>query len=650
MESNLPNNLNMELLTIEKDLLSPSENNLIKKTTHKLEAGIQKIAYGFLTQTWKSQEERAIIKLINLLDFMETSEVQQHNPNTQQQIATMERICLLLEQRPHRVRVQAVKNIENRIAILKKQMETEASTQELPPINIAIASKEEEKALKAIMRTLSSEQELVSMRSKPTVTILRCLLERTHSSNSDLEKFNRSADKLKSETNWHSILEEYVDNLSDRELVHLSELSLNDLRGFDREILAHLYAQAFIQISKKELLDHDALKQMSDVLNSLIPKIIVVDESQKKFLGGGAVNKVFKITYTNDRGESVQGVFKPEPATLPLPIQSKEAICGSATALGIPIGSKGFLLDRSVASSVLDQFIFGPDKGISVKTEHVIVNGQRGILMGWAEGSSPATTAMAKVKIDLEEHPELKEFVVSHLNGKAELDARDLNFVAVMSNFRNIKAVAIENQEGKKEWAFTGVNPSFETFDPKDPDIAEGLLKLQLFDFISGQGDRHTKNYIIGKITDAKGQERSKVQAIDNDVSWGVKALPLDVDVRRQKAILGIIPNNGSLMLRPPMVITRELKDTLMASFSEEKIDELVVLMAPYIDDAEMAAMLRRIEILLKHLDEKALVVDSKEELLSPKAKKLINRDNSYWARELLIYNSNKTNWNHLRR
>jgi hypothetical protein len=198
----------------------------------------------------------------------------------------------------------------------------------------------------------------------------------------------------------------------------------------------------------------------------------------------------------------------------------------------------------------------------------------------------------------------------------------------------------VEAHKNGESWEFKGIFPDFKAFDPSCANQAESFLKMQLLDYITGQVDRHPKNYFIT----AEGT----LQLIDNDCAFGVNAVPEGIDVRGQKPIAFVIDNNGSLMLRPPQVITADLKGAIDKMHANRVAVESVL--SNYLAPAEVEATIKRLSQLYTHLNsEKVLIVNTKEELLSESAKKEMDSNNSYWVRELQIFDSSKTNLNHLR-
>lgn len=359
---------------------------------------------------------------------------------------------------------------------------------------------------------------------------------------------------------------------------------------------------------------------------------VLVRGAEMAPLGKGKVNTVYKVTYkqqnpVNGEMETVTGVFKPEQ---PVAASIKEKLWGTAAGSGIPTGKDANLAGRSVASSVVDKMLFR-EATVSVNTRFAIVNGQKGILMDKAQGKSPEVTGYTErvVATSLEE---FKKIVGD--------DPVTPEFLASM-----LEADRVEVREGSK---LVAVNKTFAHFDPNNLVTAEELLKLQVLDIICGQVDRHPGNYHV--------DEHGHVTAFDNDCSFGVHAMPKGVDVRRQPTLGGIVPNMGSLMLRMPKVITRSIADDILTLWNNA--EELNASLKGLISPAEIAKTIERLEMLVHHVfNPKECKIIADDQLLAaaqarqhrPEAERLINSDNSYWAREVYKFRSDASNLNYLR-
>ncbi len=512
-------------------------------------------------------------------------------------------------------------------------------------------------------------------------------------SKSGLKKFNTNADTLKTKEGWKGEIAAQVNNLSKSKQESLASLSLYDLVDHDRRVVGHVLSC----LSEVEGLDENAKNKLISNISDLNTLIILVEEKEPdfKYLGGGAVNKVYRVNYSDANGQETTGVFKPDPTEMDTITQIKEKHFGTAHASGIPTGDEAHLTARSVGSYALDKILYG-DKPIGVKTEYVILNGKRGILMEMAKGASPAPPKMKEREITeselgekgihelgvfelLEKDGKNKEVWTKMINktmggtdirvknGKiygtfpefsveksskilvqkdSQINKTVMKFISQRGGYdklSNADRSFISHQLSCKD--FTVENGSLYAIYPEtpvnleNPVTAEGLQKLQVFDWISGQVDRHPGNYYIDP-------ENGQVLAIDNDCSFGVNSVPTGIDVRSQPRLGLVVPNNGSLMLRMPDVIMESIKDQIVDLFNQPKIFQETL--AQYISPEEIAATLKRLEMLALHVtSDKCKIVATAEELFSPENLLLQDSNNSLYLRERDRYRS-KT-WNDLR-
>ncbi len=444
--------------------------------------------------------------------------------------------------------------------------------------------------------------------------------------------FNKIADSLKKNGGWEGEINEQVSKLSNEDLKKLIDVEPVDLRGYDREVLMVVFASAQTQMKSKRILDSDASAKFTNIIPNLTVDVHSVDEKKMKYLGGGAVNQVFKVEI---KGENY--VFKPDPSELDAITLMKEQHFGTAAASGIPPGIDAHLSSRAVASSKVDALLYG-DKTISVKTEFVVINGQRGILMKMASGRSPKTRGVEKVQVDIKKHPKVVIAMNRRISKNGKLSEKDLKMFAAALNYRRLELG--KNDKGKT--ILIGTRAELKNLNPDNPVTAEGLIRLQVKDIITGECDRHPENYFV--------DDDGKVTGIDEDCCFGVDAIPEGVDVRSQPSIKFLVPNNASLMLRMPPVITKGVKDDIERLHSVKGKDNLIKTLKPYISEAEIKAALARLDKLHKHIESPyCKVVKTKEKLLSSDARVLMDSNNSYWGREVMVYDSDQSGWNYLR-
>jgi len=240
-------------------------------------------------------------------------------------------------------------------------------------------------------------------------------------------------------------------------------------------------------------------------------------------------------------------------------------------------------------------------------------------------------------KVDFNKNPKVRKFIINKIMKKGTFESNDLKLIAGVLKCRRVEFAG----DLKGAWLLIGTYAQFEKFSPDNPTTAEGMIKLQVKDVITGECDRHPGNYFI--------DDQGNVTGIDEDCCFGVDAIPEGVDVRDQGPLMGFIPNNASLMLRMPNVITQSIKDRIDELYANS--EELVSSLLPYISSDEMAATLTRLEKLHSHVNDSStcLVVSSKDELLSEEARLRADTNNSYWARELLVFSNDEEGWNYLR-
>lgn len=215
------------------------------------------------------------------------------------------------------------------------------------------------------------------------------------------------------------------------------------------------------------------------------------------------------------------------------------------------------------------------------------------------------------------------------------LDKRDLSFLGSVYGCRDVK---LENDE--QGWTIVGNFPEFKNFDYSNPKTVDGLIKLQLLDYIMGQVDRHPYNFNIDK--------DGTVKAFDNDASFGAKVNPKNLDdVRDQPPLAFIIPNNSSLMLRPPNVVTLEMFDQINNLCINSKAFEAYL--KDYLNEDEIKGTLERLAHLYKHINNFALVVPDMTGLVTLEAKKRMDSNNSYHEVLLKHFDSSEEGWNYLR-
>ncbi len=432
--------------------------------------------------------------------------------------------------------------------------------------------------------------------------------------NFDAVSFNTNAQQLKEFPNWTIALTRELKKTKD--LLPFEEFSASNLRGFDLQMLHQIL---------------DSIPE-AEALAKSIPSTIV-RTGDTVALGSGAVNTVYKVTI-----DGQPKIFKPDPQDAGFTTQLKESYFGTAQASGIPAGAEAQFPYRAVAASKVDELLY-KDERISVVTEFAHINGKRGILMSMAKGRSPQMTGTKEEPVNLAGYPHIQEWVETRIKEKGSLTLDELQILASNLKYRKIE---LKGEPSTGKWELIGTTAIFKQFNPDNPTTCEGLLKLQIKDVITGEVDRHPGNYFIDPDT-------GKITGVDEDCSFGVHSMPEHVDVREQSSILYIIPNKASLMLRMPAVITKDIQAQVEELYKNQ--EQLVQALTPLLTPQEIDASLVRLKKLHDHVHDSArcLVVSTKEELLSPKARQRMDSNNSYWAREMMVLDKDQKGWNHLR-
>ena len=348
---------------------------------------------------------------------------------------------------------------------------------------------------------------------------------------------------------------------------------------------------------------------------------LYITPSKVSAFGAGKVNMVSMVVAEG----MAPVVFKPEQL---LKTSKVQKIWGAATLSGIPTDKQANFSSRAVASSIVDRLLY-PNSPISVDTHFAFVDNQRGIIMEKALGGSPQYIGEVREEIKPEDIP------LEATHGEEDLVAQ--------AGFLGLDT--LERTEDKK---YVSGKHIYANFEPENPTTVEGLLKLQVVDWICGQVDRNPTNFLI----DGKG----KVTGIDQDASFGVRAAPRGVDVRRQSPHFGM-PNNGSLMRNMPAVITKEIQQAVFAL--AEKREEIRESLVGLITAAEIDATLDRLDQLVEHINDtkRCIPVDNvvtmmqlaKEMQEMPESERLINSDNSYWGMLAYKLTNDEPDWNYLR-
>lgn len=255
-------------------------------------------------------------------------------------------------------------------------------------------------------------------------------------------------------------------------------------------------------------------------------------------LGSGATATVYKGNFVTGPGLPMQGVLKAD--------QLPDHLPPGAEAIGIDPAKPNFAL-RNVATSKLNDLL-----GFKLvpHTELFLHDGKLCTVMGLAKGKSPMVTG---------------DFTMKLTPGQIDTLGRD---PALLKQFANANGwIDARIEDGKLRVVNTATYEDFDdqgaivqkqnerdtvvAFDFKDPNLRRELTRLQWFDILCGQADRHAHNYFVSRDPlDGK----MHVTAIDNDMAFG-KLSQNGNSLQGQRGL------NGAKM---PEVIDQETADALM--------------------------------------------------------------------------------------
>ena len=349
-------------------------------------------------------------------------------------------------------------------------------------------------------------------------------------------------------------------------------------------------------------------------------------------LSGGAVSKPYDVTY----GES-RMVYK-EPQINPK--TGLESGYGpTSRLLGID-PQRPQMTVRNVATKAVDEllgFDLVPETGIGT------LNGKLGLVMGYAEGITPRydedlnTTAQQWRTISLCLSAEHDDPLQAIKDGNPQAVASMKDLLEATDSRYELNVDITDSPMGQRILAFSRGTPqeqekAREILDKmlgriedghviqdlritttrqrgdevnfKDPVLRRELVKLQLMDALTAQGDRHQANYIVKH--DIEGR-CTGIVAIDNDQAFGPRVgNPNDLlfsvmqgagvqgpDGIRRAGTEGL---NGVML---PGVVDREMK----AAFDAVTADDLRASLAGLLPSEEIAAAVMRLAIIKTHLE-----------------------------------------------
>ncbi len=384
-------------------------------------------------------------------------------------------------------------------------------------------------------------------------------------------------------------------------------------------------------------------------------------------LGGGQVSKPYDVTYGRDRMVYKEPQINPETG-------EESGYGPSSRVLGIDPKQPQMTV-RNVATRVVDEllgFNLVPDTRIGV------LDGKLGLVMGYAEGIAPRYTVdvddtarqwgqinavlgyenpdvLQSVKDGDPETISLLKDLLSVNESRYELGDFDVSDseqgqrilqLAQGSQQEQEEAQAllrglpgrVEDGRVIQELRITAMLQRGDrdlNFD--DPVVRRGLVKLQLLDALTAQGDRHQANYIVTQ--DAQGRYTGVV-AIDNDQAFGTRiGNPNDLLRRVSGGVVtgpdgvkrtGLQGLNGVML---PGVVDRDMK----AAFDALTPDGLRAELAGLLPDPEIEVAVQRLNVIKSHLEQlerNGMVIDSDEWGSDLVTATLQDTNSSYVARD----------------
>lgn len=324
-------------------------------------------------------------------------------------------------------------------------------------------------------------------------------------------------------------------------------LSARDIRDVKAQ-----FSLRELSLLRKADLSIDIGRQYQERQIPIHPRTLVTYHCDENVVGepeqlrGGAVSKPYSVQYRNDaRLDSV--VFKEACPN--------EGFGAAAGVLGInPNDSR--MAVRNIATKAVDEllgFNLVPDTRIGV------LGGKLGMVMDFAEG----VPAMKKVPVDITDQP----------NGQLILSDPD--------SFKDLIEAGEIQIDGDRVFGFqeAGIQQNY-----ADPGLRRELVKLQLLDALTAQGDRHGGNYLIRRGEDGRFIGLS---AIDNDQAFGTR-------ITDPNQLFG-----GDLRgVKLPPVVDSEMK----ATFEALTDDQLRGTLAGLLPEAEIEAAVTRLHAIQDYL------------------------------------------------
>jgi hypothetical protein len=228
-------------------------------------------------------------------------------------------------------------------------------------------------------------------------------------------------------------------------------------------------------------------------------------------LKGGAYSQPRFVTIREPDGQLNEKVFKPW--------QAGTEFSASAEDQGIR-DDQPFFEQRNILSMRLAQALGWNqgEKKVVPNASYGIVGGQFGLVMDKVPGGA---SVLRRLEITGEVVKSWKPFrKVYNRFHKGKLSQSDMDTFA---RSYKVRLTIEKDQDGRQRLMAElgrGAGNMTVARDWEDPVLQKGLARLQLFDCLAGQGDRHPGNVFIGVGADGKV---NSVIGIDNDISFGKK-------------------------------------------------------------------------------------------------------------------------------
>jgi hypothetical protein len=347
-------------------------------------------------------------------------------------------------------------------------------------------------------------------------------------------------------------------------------------------------------------------------------------------LSGGAVSKPYDVTYGERRMVYKEPQFNPKTG-------AESGYGPSSKLLGID-GERPQMTVRNVATKAVDEllgFNLVPETGLGV------LNGKLGLVMSFAQGVAPRydedvnTTAemwptlgmmlsmfddpLQAIKDGNKEALDIVKDLLEASESRYELNV-DITDSDMGQRILALSTGTPQEQEKAQEilgkilgriedghviqdLRITATRQRGDEVNFEDPVLRRELVKLQLLDALTAQGDRHQANYIVRH--DGEGRCTGLV-AIDNDQAFGTRITNPNDLLFWTMAGRGVEGPDG--VVRPgteglngvmlPGVVDREMK----AAFDGITPEGLRASLAGLLPAAEIDAAVQRLDVIKTHL------------------------------------------------